>query len=98
MNTSSAYPITIAQIHQVSLDPWIKHCRVILEQFGGLERVIESPEELPSATASEMWHPLTEPLENFNNRHDKAVHFWRERVPWPSPVDFRGWLDQWVYC
>ncbi len=132
MNTSSACPITLSQIHQAGLGPWIEPCRVILEHVSGLERVIESPDELPSAAvlsalrtamaaplprqaailrhqlcrlslfeyraaaAREMWHPLAEPLEQFLERHGKAVHFWREWVPWPRPEEVSVWLDQWV--
>jgi len=49
MSTPSASRIILAHIHEAGLGPWIEPCRVLLEHLRGLERVIEDPDELPSA-------------------------------------------------
>jgi hypothetical protein len=48
MNTNNLHDLTHRRMDSAGLGRWIEPCRILLEHFSGIERVIECPEELPS--------------------------------------------------
>lgn len=129
MNTNNLHDLTHRRMASAGLSKWIEPCRLLLEHFSGLERIIEHHEELPSrvilaamrtaiqqpshirqaclrkhlsqlplfeyraAASSEIWHPLVEPLEQFQLRHNGKVHFWRAWQGHPKPEEVAEWLS-----